>query len=145
MGPPTVDFFLRRLGVASAADFVAQVQNMQVQQTAMGAATAELQGALTRSQAMGQEANERAARAESERDELVRVLANRTGRSGRDRPADGKGSGKPPGFIRERFKTWITQAEDYIDSRFGGKFREALQWAAEHDDEISEHEVRSSY
>ena len=78
MEPRTVEYFLRGLGVASAADFVAQVQNMQVQQTAMGAATAELQGALTRSQAMEQEAYERAARAESDRDELVRALASRT-------------------------------------------------------------------
>ena len=70
MEPPTVEDFLRGLGVASAADFVEQVQNMQVQQTAMAAATAELQGALTRSQAMGQEACERAARAEGERSDL---------------------------------------------------------------------------
>ena len=93
---------MRGLGVASAADFVAQVRNMQVQPTAMGAAMAELQGALTRSQAMGQEAYERATRAEGERSDLVKALAGLAGRGGGDGLVDSQGVGQPFKFHGRR-------------------------------------------
>ena len=116
----TVEQFLRGLGVASAADFVAQVQNLQTQQTAMGQATTELQGALARCQQLGAEAEGRATRAESERDKLVRALADRTRRSGGDGLVDGEGIGKPSTFIEDEDEDETFVVKETGRSRISG-------------------------
>ena len=49
---------------------------------------------------------------------------------------DSRGLGKPQILTsvdtEDRFRMWVIKAEDYISGQFGEKFREALQWAAEH-------------
>ena len=44
-----------------------------------------------------------------------------------------------------RFRMWVIKAEDYIAGQFGEKFREALQWAAEHEGDIHELDIDQSY
>ena len=70
--------FLQSVGVASPAEFIAQVQAMQCQQAVLATATDELRGALATSLAMASEAAARAARAEGERGDLVRAIAGLT-------------------------------------------------------------------
>ena len=66
---------------------------------------------------------------------------------------ESRGLGKPQILTNmdtdDRFRMWVNKAEDYIvgqlENSQGEKFREALWWAAEHDGEIDELEMRCSY
>ena len=62
---------------------------------------------------------------------------------------DSRGLGKPQILTsvdtEDRFRMWVIKAEDYISGQFGEKFREALQWAAEHEGEIGEFEFQTAY
>ena len=61
---------------------------------------------------------------------------------------DSRGLGKPQVLgddAEAKFRLWSVKLEDYVVGVFGGKTREALEWAATMDVEITEKDIRESY
>ena len=61
---------------------------------------------------------------------------------------DPKGLGKPSILNEEpeqKFRLWSVKLEDYVTGVFGGKSREALEWAAGSDAEITQGEIENAY
>ena len=61
---------------------------------------------------------------------------------------DPKGLGKPQTLgddAESKFRLWSVKLEDYVFGVYGGKSREALEWASTSDAEIGEKEIKEAY